>query len=194
MKKAFAKYTAPPGEAKFASVVVPNTRFNTEGSYEITVIYEPEDAKAILDVLAAEAPKAEQQWAEKYGKKEHVARPSYREERVYDREAKVLLDETTGRLEFKFKSKRKPFLFDSKKNQMRDVREDFLIPNGSLVRVNWSPNPYASPLGMTGVSLMMNAVQIIELRTSVPEFGFEGSEGGFTVEEGTVVGEAPGDF
>ncbi len=196
-KKKRVRLTSPKGVAKYPWLNKPDVRFNADGVYTVTLLLSLDEASTLmeqLDELADQAvEKAKQDLIEK-GKKafarQVVRMEPFRME--YDDEG-----EETGMVEFRFKMKAKvkskkdnsviefsPKLFDAK-GQPIDPKA-VLIYGGSTIKVNFTPNPYyvASSKG-AGVSLQLNAVQVLELVSAGGDasfFGFE-TEDGFEITE-----------
>lgn len=192
MARKRVRLTSPIGVAKFPYLTTPDTKFKAEGEYSVNLILDPEecaDFLADLDALADEAvEKAKQDLIEKkkkaYAKAVVRANP-YRPELDQD-------GNETGMIEVRFKSKAsfqrkdgtvvniRPRLFDAKGAQVDPSK--VTIYSGSVLRVNFTPNPYyVASLKSAGVSLLLNAVQILELVEygggSAEDFGFEVEEG-----------------
>lgn len=190
------RLTTPKGIAKFPYLNKPDTKFNKDGEYRVQLILDPNDEQVQeflnrLDELADEAvEKVKNDLIEsgKKGKAKSVKRRApYRDEE--DQEG-----ESTGKVEIRFKSKARittndgrvielrPALFDAKGNRI----ENIVVYGGSVIRVNFTPSPYYVPSsGEAGVTLQLNAVQIIELVTGSADasfFGF-GEEEGFDSSE-----------
>ena len=69
------------------------------------------------------------------------------------------------------------------------------VGGGSKVRVAFTPIPFAFENKKVGLSLRMEAVQVIELAQYVPSSPFDSVEGGFTADEPTPFDgdDKPGD-
>ncbi len=194
------RLTTPKGIAKFPWLNRPDTRFNSDGVYTVSLLLTPEEAQPLmeqLDELADQAvEKAKQDLVEK-GKKTHAKKVVRMEPYKMEEDAEGT---ETGMVEFKFKMKAKitkkdntvielfPKLFDSKGKPIN--AEETQVFGGSIIKVNYTPSPYyvASTKG-AGVSLQLNAVQVIELISRGGDasfFGFDVEEDGFDAEEVSI--------
>lgn len=201
-KKNRTTYTTPKGESLFAHLV--NVDYGTEqypdekGSFNVTLALDA-DAAAKLDALIAhEVDTARAEAEEKFDglkpqTKKKFGSVNFNEvgPEEYDREGTP-----TGRRLFRFKTgafyenrqgvkvQRKVPLFDSMQQPVKLPDEP---GNGSVIRVAFCCAPYfVEGQGMGGLSLYLNAVQIIRLNTSgersASDYGFGAEEGGFTSE------------
>lgn len=195
-----ATLTTPRGVAMWAKVTEPDTKFKTEGEYSIKLRLRGADAekfKSQVDAAIAESQaafsqelseaKAKEKNPKKRSEIKDLADPPYIE--VYEN------DLPTGDIEFKFSMKasgvspktgkewaRKPLIFDSLGQRLDKPP---IVGNGSIVRVSCTTNGwFTAKLGI-GVSLRLEAVQIVNLRegygaTDASSFGFAAEEGDFT--------------
>jgi len=175
--------TTPKGIALWPNLLEPDTKFDAEGVYNVKLKLEGDDAEklqAIIDKgIKASAVQAKE---ENPKKKIKVADAPYHDE--VDEE-----DEPTGAVIFNFKLKaigkngktgktwkQKPALFDAKGKPCQTE-----VTNGSAVRVNFVMVPFYTPLVGAGVSLRLQAVQIIELaegwNKDASAYGFDEEEG-----------------
>lgn len=173
------RYTTPKGTAKYPWLSVPDTKFNSDGEYKVTLVVPVEEADTILQFLdeqmSASEAKAKK---ENPGKKVKVADAPYK------------VDEENGNVEINFKLKarvnmqngdsfeQKPALFDAKGKPIQDVN----VGGGSKIKVSYECVPFYTALIGAGVSLRLRAVQVIDL----VEFtgGADASAYGFEEEEG----------
>ena len=180
------------GNALWAKVFEPDTKFNPLGDYSINIQMPVADAAAMSEQLEGivqakfnEAIKADPRLKNTLSTTD-VCQP------VFDRET----GDDTGLVEFKFKLKAKvqkrdgtyyeqqPAVLDAKKTPLS---KDVLIGNGSKVKVAFEPIPYVmSSTKKAGVSLRLKAVQVIDL----VEYGSSASSV-FDEEDGYVVPDAP---
>ena len=176
------------GNALWAKVFEPDTKFNPLGDYSINIQMPVADAAAMSEQLEGivqakfnEAIKADPRLKNTLSTTD-VCQP------VFDRET----GDDTGLVEFKFKLKAKvqkrdgtyyeqqPAVLDAKKTPLS---KDVLIGNGSKVKVAFEPIPYVmSSTKKAGVSLRLKAVQVIDL----VEYGSSASSV-FDEEDGYVV-------
>lgn len=204
-KKKVLKLTTPKGLASYVWLKQADTKFKPQGEYTVTLTLTAEDAQPLIDQLEpilAEAMVEQQaafevkmaeakgpQKAKMKAKGEMNQGDFYSPE--YDEDG-----EETGNVVFKFKMnasyikkskdgaeevvKLTPQLFDAKGNKLK------VCPNigaGTGLKVNFSPNSYYTDAShQAGISLRMNAVQVIDL----VEFGGGGNAGsyGFDKEDG----------
>lgn len=207
-KPKFKAMTTPKGSALFCKVAEPNTRFNADGEYEVTVILNEEEHKDFLqqlDQLAEEAFAAETEALKPVQKKKAQLMKPYSE--VCDEEGNPTGD-VKIKAKMKAKGKRKdgtlyeaePAIFDAAKPKPNQLnRKDVIIGNGSQIKINFQPRAYYVPgSNMAGVSLQLRAVQIIELKSfgGTPDsYGFAGENDGLApMDRGPSGGEDDSDF
>lgn len=190
------RIVTPQGIAKFPYLNSPDTKFNADGEYRVGILLDPSDEDVQeflekLDKMAEEAvEKAKDDLIENKKKRSAekvVPNEPYRED--VDSEG-----EPTGKIEVRFKMKAKvtkkngdvitlePRLFDAKG---KPFPKDKMIYGGALLKINFTPNPYyVAGTKAAGISLQMNAVQVLELSSGADAgfFGF-GEEEGFSAEE-----------
>lgn len=198
-RKKRIRLTSPKGIAKFPWLTTPNTRFNPDGEYSVNLILDPNDEDVQnflrrLDELADEAFEA--------AKDDLVSRKRAAQAKKVIRVEPYRMevdqnDEETGMVEVKAKMKAKvetrdgrvlefsPRLFDAQGKPIDP--KSVSIYGGSVIRVNVTANPYFVPATrMAGISLQLNAVQIIELVSGgsgdASSFGFDVVDGGFSVD------------
>ncbi len=200
--------TTPIGVAVYPNLVVPNTRFEDNGTYSLKLRLPdgPEADKLIAKIdevqeqafidAVADAPNAVAK------KKIKKSEPSYT--RDLDRDT----GEDTGHWLFNFKMKasgvskktgkrwtRKPALFDAKGVPITNLTKNEDIWTGSVVRVAYELRPYYSPSWGALCSQSLQAVQIIELVSgegkSAGDFGFGEEDGSFSAESATTSFDAP---
>lgn len=155
-----SKYVSPKGSAGYPKLLKPDTKFKTEGEYSTSLTMDKKTAKPLMDQI-------EEAYTEEFGAK---ALPKANFPYKEDEE---------GNITFKFKSKQKPKLFDSKGMPIKVV-DDLNIGSGSTMKISGAISCRAVS-GKNYATLYMNAVQIIDLvEYSGSPFGAE--EGGFTAE------------
>ena len=192
------RITSPAGSAKFPKLTVPDTKFNPEGDYSVSLVFEQgeaDDFLAQLDKFADEAFEKAKGDLETNGKKAQAKKV------VRAEPYKMELDqegEETGNIEVKFKMKAKvkmrdgrvlefsPKLFDAKGQPIKP--EDIEIWGGSTLKVNFTPSQYYMASSKNaGISLQLNAVQVLELVSrgggNAESFGFEAQDDGYVVNE-----------
>lgn len=182
------RYTTPAGIAQYPYLTKPDTKFNPDGEYKISVeIKDPNLSAPLVDFLdvqiAANLIKVKK---ETPGKK------------IKEGEAPYSVNEDTGAVTVKFKLKAKvspkngapfeqrPALFDAKG---KPIGADAKIGGGSKVKVAYELVPYYTAIAGAGVSLRLKAVQVIEL---VEFSGGAGADAfGFGEEDGYEAAETP---
>lgn len=195
-KKQYESFVSPKGAAVWPKLNAPDTEYKAEGEYHTKLAFDPsKDAKvqAFLDELQARFDSYVDEVKEEVGpakaKKLKLNEPFTQE---LDAEG-----EETGRVLVKFKMKaqykakdgtiktNKPRFFDAKGNPLGSPPN---IGSDSVLKISYSIAGYNTPQG-TGISLYLNAVQIVELK----EWNGTGGNAksfGFTEEEDGYVGEA----
>ena len=157
-KDQYHKFISPVGVARFPWLTKADTKFNPEGVYKTDLILSSEDAKAIATELKGLFKK---HYPDGKG------RMPYSKEKGED-------GKETGNVIFKFKNK--PALFDAKGKPIQNTN----VYGGSKIKVSGTAAAY-SAAGNLGVTLYLNAVQVIELVTGdsggQQSFGFVAEEG-----------------
>lgn len=194
-KKKNIRLTTPKGVAKYPWLNKPDTKFNDKGIYKINLIIPKSECAnlcAELDGLADQAYAAGLEEAKPAAKKKIVKLDPYAPE--FDAEGNE-----TENIEFKFKMNASslnkktgevrthaPALFDAE--GVRVDQDKIAVYGGSVCRVNFTPVPYYNAAtNQSGISLRLNAVQIIELVTgggTAEGYGFD-KQDGFKVKEST---------
>lgn len=187
---------APAGVALYPKFNEPDTKFKAEGQYSVKLRLSAEDAQELIDEIDSLADEAfetalSEAKNEREKKKIKRADPAYSAEEDED-------GKETGNFLFNFKmtasgvSKktgkewtRTCPVFDAKRKPI-DLK-NILIGSGSVVKVAYVLSPFSTAIGV-GVSLRLEAVQVLELREwgnrDASAFGF-GDEEGFEAEENT---------
>ena len=194
---------SPKGEAQWAFLTEPQTKWKPEGEYKVNLVMDKGKASAgfiaaleavrdeYYDTLAEKLPKAK---ASKLSKREVF-------EDEYDE-----ADEETGRIIFKFSSvaggiSRKtgkpwsftPRLYDSKATL---IKAKIMIGNGSILQVNYTPSAYRlNTDSSVGCKMYVNDVMIhklveigggdpgFEASDDADGFSYAGADAGFTAPE-----------
>jgi len=173
------RYTTPKGTAKYPWLNTPDTKFNPDGEYKVTLVVPVQEANTIMqfldEQLALSNAKATK---ENPGKKIKQADAPYK------------VDEENGNVEITFKMKakvelksgdsfeQKPALFDAKGKPLMDVN----VGGGSKIKVSYECIPFYTALIGAGISLRLRAVQVIDLveytgGAAAGAYGFEAEEG-----------------
>jgi len=203
-KKRRPSHATPRGTLLFAHLTAPDYGTekypNPEGSFSVSLILSASDSDRLKSVLAEEIEEAREYTREKFSQLKPAARnkfgkPTFNNicEPEYDKN-----DEPTGNYRWRFKTaafvtdkntgrKREKSvpLFDSM-NQKVALKEE--PGNGTVAKVSFVAAPYfVDGQGMGGLSLYLNAVQILKLNKagerSAEDYGFAEEDGGFTADE-----------
>jgi hypothetical protein len=148
----------PIGVARFPKISQPDTTGQyADNKYKTDVVFSDADTKALKAQIVA------------FAKKELS---SVNEPQLPIKEAK---DKETGEVVtfVRFKSKTKPMIIDAKKNR---VPADVTIGGGSKVRIGATMSTYAKGPNK-GVTLYLNAVQVVELHAGVSINDFDEYDG-----------------
>lgn len=191
------KMTSPKGTAVWPWLNDPDTRFDENGVYSVTLRLDAEDAEAFM------------------GKLKQIFRNGYDEETKKQKKKKLKLanmpwadheddqGNATGQVDFKFKVKasyeyegkkidNRVHLIDAKRNPVTNQ-----VGGGSSIRVGFEPYVWYVPSMGVGMSMRLKVVQVIDLVEygkggSTDEFDFEEEEG-FTTATATETKEERGD-
>lgn len=165
------------------------------GAYSVQLVLPAEDAKVLIDQLQPHYEKAIAEGQEKFDQLPVAQRKKHgalKEQMFYTEEFDKETEEPTGNVIFKFKMKasgkdkktgkpwsRKPTIFDAKGKPMNPVPS---IWGGTTGKVSLEVGGYfVQGQVMAGISLSLNAVQIIDLRSGG---GGDAASHGFGEEEG----------
>jgi hypothetical protein len=179
-KTKLTRYVTPKGTAQYPYLTKPDTKFNPDGEYKISLELDAADAQEITSFLdgqhAQSLAKAKE---ENTGKK------------IKEGDVPYSVDENTGKVTVRFKLKAKvtpkngdPFeqkvaLFDAKG---APIGAGATVGGGSKVKVAYEVIPYYTAIAGAGISLRLRAVQVIDLveysSGGAGAFGF-GEEDGY---------------
>jgi len=182
MKKRNVRFTTEVGIAKWPHLNKPDTKFDKDGAYKLSLILDKESVKGIL------------------GKSKEVLKDfvdaglakSKKMSPLPIRDDKDDAGNPNGNFEVKFKLRavgrsqsdsweQRPALFDAGGRPMSE-----LIGGGSKVKVGCEIVPYSTAATGTGITLRLKAVQVIELATVSSGDSFESwsfsEEQGFTTD------------
>lgn len=177
------RYTTPKGTAKYPWLSVPDTKFNSDGDYKVTLVLPVQEADTIMQFLD-----------EQLAASEALAKKNNPGKKVKVADAPYKVDEENGNVEINFKMKakvtmqsgesfdQKPALFDAKGKPLTDVN----VGGGSKIKVSYECVPFYTALIGAGISLRLRAVQVIDLvefsgGAAAGAYGFE-EEDGFEAE------------
>lgn len=154
-------FVSPKGTAAYAWLTKADTKFNPEGVYKTSLVVPIKEAEPFIEAI-------KNAYVEELGSKK-LAKANLSHE----------VNEEEGTVTFKFKSKQKPKLFDSKG---KPITADISVGNGSKIKVAGGFGPYDKGAN-TGVALYLNSVQIIDLVEWTGSSVFGEEEGGFVATE-----------
>ena len=209
-KKKRPTFTTPKGTALFAHLIEPD--FGTEkfpikdGQYSVIVVLSEEQTRQLRAKLKDCIEEAQDFAQEKFDglkkmTRDKLGKMTWQEvcQKEYNKD-----EEETGNYLWRFKTafqmedkntgrkiERKVPLFDSM-NQPVKLKDE--VGNGSVIRVSFSTNPYfVEGQGMGGLSLYLNAVQILKLNKwgerNAESYGFSTEEDGFCADSSAEDGE-----
>jgi hypothetical protein len=210
-KPAVVKGTTPRGVFVFPAVTAPdygNAAFpKPDGEYKVNLRLTEEEAEPLIKKLTPIYEQAHKDGQEAFEALPVANRKKLRNgfqmndmhETEYDKET----EEPTGYVIFKFKSKasgknkkgdtwtRKPGIFNAKGVALKNPPQ---VWGGTEGKVSYSVNPYFIPgTGVAGISLRLEAVQILELVSagskSASAYGF-GQEDGYDEADEFPAGDA----
>ena len=183
-KKKAERFVSPKGIASYPYLTKPDTKFNPDGEYKVSLIVAGDDASKAIDFLT-----------EKHNASVAQAKKENAGKRVKEGEL-PFIENDDGTVTFKFKMKakvtpkkgdpfeQKPALFDAKGKPLTGEPK---IGGGSVIKVSYEVVPYYTAIAGAGVSLRLKAVQIIELKEysgggNAESYGF-GEEEGFEADD-----------
>lgn len=183
-KKKAERFVSPKGTASYPHLTKPDTKFNPDGEYKVSLIVAGDAARKAIDFLTEQHEAAVAK-----AKKENAGK------RVKESEL-PFIEHDDGTVTFKFKLKakvtpkkgdpfeQKPALFDAKGKPLTGYPK---VGGGSIIKVSYEVVPYYTAIAGAGVSLRLKAVQIIELKEysgggNAESYGF-GEEEGFEASE-----------
>lgn len=155
----------PKGTAQWPWLINPDTKFDDNGKYKTDILFSKNDAK---DLMA----KCKELFLDEFG-----------ETSIKAAKWPFSVDEESGGVRFRAKSSNKPALFDS---QGQVIKGNLNVGTGSTIKVAGVLSTYSAG-GNTGVTMYLNAVQVIDL----VEFGsnaFSAEDGGYVHTEQQVNG------
>ena len=183
-RKKNTKITTPVGIAQWPRLNKPDTKFNKEGIYSVSLRLTREDSEPLVklmnEILATHIDTL----------KKEVKQAPLPIKDVNDQDGSP-----TGEIEIKFKLnavglnggdrwEQRPALFDSSGKPMTDD-----IGGGSKIKIGAEVVPYYTDMAGAGITLRLKAVQVIELVEYTKGDSFNSWE--FTQEEGFVSTHEP---
>lgn len=187
-KTKLTRYVTPSGTAQYPYLIKPDTKFNPDGEYKIS-----------LEIPAADAAKTVAFLDEQLEASIAKAKKDNAGKKIKEGDAPYAVNEDTGAVTVRFKLKakvtpkngdpfeQKPAIFDAKGKPVTDSK----VGGGSTVKVAYEIIPYYTAIAGAGISLRMKAVQIINLvefsgGAGADAFGF-GKEDGYEAEDTPAV-------
>lgn len=156
------------GEAKWAKIFEPDTKFDADGVYSIKLVLNQEEAAKLDETLNELAQERFNEEVKRSPKLKNTLSIQMPIEPEYDMDGNE-----TGNMELKVKLKakvrtrdgqvydQKPVVVDAKRTPMSG---DTLVGNGSIVKVAFEPVPYfVAATKIVGVTCRMKGVQVLEL-------------------------------
>jgi hypothetical protein len=182
MKKRNVRFTTEVGIAKWPHLNKPDTKFDKDGAYKVSLILDKDSVKGIMSSVK----EVLKDFVDGGGSQSGKMAP------LPIRDDKDDAGNPNGNFEVKFKLRaiggrqgdtweQRPALFDSSGKPMTE-----LIGGGSKVKVGCEIVPYSTGATGTGITLRLKAVQVIELVTVSSGDSFESwsfsEEEGFTTD------------
>jgi hypothetical protein len=182
-------YVTPAGTAQYPYLNKPDTKFNVDGEYKVT-----------LDVPSEDAAQLIQQLEEAHDKSIAAAKDEAKGKRVKEGDLPFTVNADAGTVSFKFKLKakvtpkkgdpfeQKPAIVDAKR---QPLSANTVVGGGSKLKIAFEIIPYYTAIAGAGISLRLKAAQVIELRAfgggASAAAGVFGEEDGFE-DEGAAAG------
>lgn len=184
-------YVTCKGKAIYPHLRTPDTFEGADLGFTIRLMPSVEDAQKFEEFLRKELDKA-------------ASLPEFAGKKLNDRNALIGMGETQeGDTVFKFKTKstyrtksgdvmnRVIPIYDS---QGKPLPKNVDVGHGSIVKVAYSIHPYYKTKTIKGLTLYLNAVQVLELversdERSAESFGFGAEEGGYMAPGGSTESE-----
>jgi hypothetical protein len=208
-KKKMPRMTSPKGIAKFPALSVPDTKFKKDGEFHVELLLDENDQANIKFVEGLRKLAEEAFQGFKAGLKKTAA-DKVRLHLPFKQDLNKE-DEPTGYVAIPFKTaaqyidkktqetiQKSVPLFDAKGKAITSKPN---VGGGSVIKVSFVPFEfYNASADKAGVSLRLQAVQILELKSygsTAADHGFGQEEGGYDSSEsegGTDAGEGEGDF
>jgi len=156
------------GQALWAKVFEPDTKFDSNGVYSVNLLIPELEAQELCEYLDKVVETKFEEEVKANPKKRNILSTRKGYDYHFDKDGNK-----TDLLEFKFKLKakvqtrngemyeQKPVVVDAKRTPMN---ADTLIGNGSRIKVAFEPFPYVmASTKQVGVSLRLKGVQVIDL-------------------------------
>lgn len=177
------RYVTPTGVANYPWLVEPDTKFNPDGDYRVTMIFNEHTPE--LDYILQDLQKMLDNFYN-----EVISDPKNAKVKSKIIKADIFDEDDEGNIIMKFKQKAKIksvkgtfdvkiAIFDSKGKPMKNAK----LGSGSEIKLCFSASPYYVPATRScGLSLRPVAVQVIELKEwgdpqDMSSYGFKEQEG-----------------
>lgn len=177
------RYVTPTGVANYPWLVEPDTKFNPDGDYRVTMIFNEHTPE--LDYILQDLQKTLDNFYN-----ETISDPKNAKVKSKITKADIFDEDDAGNVIMKFKQKAKIksvkgtfdvkiAIFDSKGKPLKGVK----LGSGSEIKLCFSVSPYYVPATrVCGLSLRPVAVQVIDLKEwgdpqNMKSYGFEEQEG-----------------
>lgn len=183
-RKKNIRITTPIGTAQWPRLNEPDTKFNKDGTYSVSLRLTKEDAEPIQEIIGKALSDHMESLKKDSPKKKFKASPLPIKD-VMDQD-----DNPTGEVEIRFKMnaiginggdrwEQRPALFDSSGRPLTET-----VGGGSKIKVGAEIVPYFTAMAGAGITLRLKAVQVIELIEYHKGDAFDSWE--FSQEEGFV--------
>lgn len=200
-------YMTPQGEAAYPHIAEPQTKFDDDGLYEVTMYFDEASGGKLIEMLS----EAYNQACEEAKKKYNGQKPQYKKDNPeinFEQFYREEVDDngfSTGRIFVKFKKKASVKTKDGRilnfnvpvfdrYNQPMDKKTAKKASSGSIMKCAFKVSPYFVIAGAkAGISLQLEAVQIIEMKEwtgskSAADYGFQS----FEDDDGAAFAESAG--
>lgn len=178
------QYVTPKGKAFYPNLRTPNVFEGNDLGYDCRLILSAEETEKMEDFLHRELAKA-------------ASLPEFVDKKLDEGDYFIGMGETEdGDTYFKFKTKS---TYKTKSGEVKDrvvpifdsagkpLPKELDIGHGSIVKVAYSVHPFYKTRKIKGLTLYLNAVQVIELvkrgERDAGSYGFGAEEGGYVNDE-----------
>ena len=187
---AYTQYVTPKGKAFYPNLRTPNVYEGEDLGYDCKLILSPEEEEKLTEFLHKELAKA-------------AASPEFAGKKLDAPNSFIGIGTTQdGETFFKFKTKS---TFKTKSGDVmnrvipifdahgKPLPKSVDVGHGSIVKVCYSVCPFWKSSKVKGLTLILNAVQVIELvergKADFGSYGFEAEENGYSAPDESEVGE-----
>lgn len=187
---AYTQYVTPKGKAFYPNLRTPNVYEGEDLGYDCKLILPPEEEEKLTEFLHKELAKV-------------AASPEFAGKKLDAPNSFIGIGTTQdGETFFKFKTKS---TFKTKSGDVmnrvipifdahgKPLPKSVDVGHGSIVKVCYSVCPFWKSSKVKGLTLILNAVQVIELvergKADFGSYGFEAEENGYSAPDESEVGE-----